>query len=58
MPTKALQYSEFGGPAVLPLIESGRVGLPVEATFPIADAASAYRRVETGHRQGKIVIAV
>ena len=43
---------------VLPLIEAGRVVLPVEAAFPIADAASAYRRVESGHRQGKIVITV
>ncbi|MFI9380758.1 NADP-dependent oxidoreductase [Kutzneria sp. NPDC052558] len=43
---------------VLPLIEAGRVVLPVEATFPLADAAAAYRRVETGHRQGKIVITV
>lgn len=43
---------------VLPLIETGRVTLPVEATFPITDAAQAYRLVESGHRQGKIVITV
>jgi len=26
--------------------------------LPIAEAASAYLRVETGHRQGKIVITL
>lgn len=44
--------------SVLPLIEAGRVVLPVEAEFPLAEAARAYARVETGHRQGKIVITV
>ncbi|MGW3283024.1 NADP-dependent oxidoreductase [Streptomyces sp. NPDC001002] len=44
--------------SVLPLVEAGRVVLPVEAEFPLAEAARAYARVETGHRQGKIVITV
>jgi len=43
---------------VLPLVEAGRVVLPVEAEFPITAAAAAYERVVTGHRQGKIVITV
>ena len=43
---------------VLPLIEAGRVVLPVEATYSLHDSAAAYRRVVTGHRQGKIIITV
>src|SRR5882757_5971580 len=43
---------------VLPLIEAGRVVLPVEATYPLRDSAAAYRRVVTGHRTGKIIITV
>jgi NADPH:quinone reductase-like Zn-dependent oxidoreductase len=43
---------------VLPLVEGGRVVLPVEATYPLGESAAAYRRVVTGHRLGKIVITV
>jgi acetyl esterase len=43
---------------VLPLVKDGRVVLPVEAEFPLAEAAAAYARVEAGHRKGKLVITI
>ena len=35
---------------------SGRVRVPVEATFPMADAAAAYERFAAGGKLGKIVL--
>ncbi|MBO0654480.1 NADP-dependent oxidoreductase [Streptomyces triculaminicus] len=40
----------------LPLIESGRIRMPVEAVFPLEKAPDAYRRLDLGHLRGKIVI--
>jgi NADPH2:quinone reductase len=41
---------------VLPLVEDGRIQIPVEATFPMADATRAYDRFEAGAKLGKIVL--
>ena len=41
---------------VLPLLADGRVRVPVEATFPMADAAAAYERFAAGGKLGKIVL--
>ena len=41
---------------VLPLLASGRVTVPIAATFPMADAAAAYERFEAGGKLGKIVL--
>jgi putative PIG3 family NAD(P)H quinone oxidoreductase len=42
--------------SVLPLIESGAVKVPVAATFPLAEAESAYDRFTSGGKLGKIVL--
>jgi NADPH2:quinone reductase len=44
--------------AVLPLLESGEVRVPVEATFPLDDVAIAYDRFALGGKLGKIVIVM
>lgn len=41
-----------------PWIESGQVKPPIEATFPLADAAAAHLRLEAGDHVGKIVLTV
>ena len=41
---------------VWPLIEDGAVTPLVDATFPLADAADAHRRMEAGVHVGKIVL--
>ncbi|HEY6029158.1 MAG TPA: zinc-binding dehydrogenase, partial [Gaiellaceae bacterium] len=41
---------------VLPLLAAGRVVVPVEAAFPLADAAAAYERFAAGGKLGKIVL--
>jgi len=41
---------------VLPLLERGAVRSVMEATFPLADAADAYRRFAAGGKLGKIVL--
>ena len=41
---------------VLPLLADGRVRVPVEATFPMSDAAAAYERFSAGGKLGKIVV--
>jgi len=43
---------------VLPLLASGRVRVPVEATFAMADAAAAYDRFAAGAKLGKIVLTM
>jgi NADPH2:quinone reductase len=43
---------------VLPLLADGRVKVPVDSTFALADAASAHARMEAGHHIGKIVLTV
>lgn len=41
---------------VWPLIEAGRVGPLIHATFPLAEAAAAHRLMESGAHIGKIVL--
>ena len=41
---------------VLPLFETGRLTVPVDATFALGDAAKAYARFESGGKFGKIVL--
>jgi NADPH2:quinone reductase len=43
---------------VLPLFEEGRVRLPVEATFRLADLAHAHATLEAGRHVGKLVLTV
>jgi len=41
---------------VLPLAEEGRLTVPVEATFPMAEAEAAFDRFAAGGKLGKIVL--
>lgn len=41
---------------VWPLIEAGRIGPLIHATFPLAEAAAAHRLMESGAHIGKIVL--
>jgi putative PIG3 family NAD(P)H quinone oxidoreductase len=41
---------------VWPWVLDGRLRLPVDATFPLAEAAAAHARMETGEHIGKIVL--
>jgi putative PIG3 family NAD(P)H quinone oxidoreductase len=41
---------------VLPLVESGAVRVPVDATFALRDAADAYERFAAGGKLGKLVL--
>ena len=41
---------------VLPLVESGRVRVPVEESFSLEEAAAAYARFAQGGKLGKIVL--
>jgi NADPH:quinone reductase-like Zn-dependent oxidoreductase len=41
---------------VLPLLEAGRVRVPLAATFPLSDATAAYQRFAAGSKLGKIVL--
>ena len=41
---------------VLPLLASGKVKVPIDATFPLARAAEAHKRMEDGNHVGKIVL--
>ena len=41
---------------VLPLLEAGRVRVPLAATFPLSEATAAYQRFAAGSKLGKIVL--
>jgi len=41
---------------VLPLLEAGRVRVPLTATFALRDASAAYQRFAAGAKLGKIVL--
>jgi NADPH:quinone reductase len=43
---------------VLPLFESGAIGVPVAETFPLTEALAAYERFAAGGKFGKIVLTV
>jgi NADPH:quinone reductase-like Zn-dependent oxidoreductase len=72
-PLKALTVSPFVGQRLLPmlatqnrddllvlkeLIESGKVTPVVDRTYPLREAAEAFRYVEAGHAPGKVVIRI
>lgn len=42
--------------AALPALADGRLSVPIEATYPLADAAAAYDRFRAGAKFGKIVV--
>jgi NADPH:quinone reductase len=42
--------------SVLPLLEGGRVRVPVAAAFPMSEAEAAYGRFEAGTKLGKVVL--
>jgi NADPH:quinone reductase-like Zn-dependent oxidoreductase len=44
--------------SVLPLVEAGRVGVPVDATFPLTEAEAAYDAFAAGGKFGKLVLTV
>jgi enoyl reductase len=67
--TNAMDPAEFGirrvgrGPTSIPtldalaaLVASGDIELPIAAAFPFDEVADAFRRLETGHLRGKVVI--
>ena len=41
---------------VLPLVDSGRLRVPVSATFPMAEATAAYDYFAAGGKLGKVVL--
>jgi NADPH:quinone reductase len=41
---------------VLPLVADGRLRVPVEAEFPLAEVAAAYERFNTGGHLGKVIL--
>ena len=41
---------------LLPALEDGRLRLPVDRTFPMADATAAYEHFATGGKVGKVVL--
>ena len=41
---------------VLPLVEAGRVTVPVADTFTLADAADGYERFRAGNKFGKVIL--
>jgi NADPH2:quinone reductase len=43
---------------VLPLIASGKIGVPIAETFPLEEASAAYDRFAAGGKLGKIVLAI
>ncbi len=52
---KALVVQRLGR-HVLPLVEAGRVTVPVERTFPLAEAEEAYGAFAAGGKFGKLVL--
>jgi NADPH:quinone reductase len=53
---KAVLVARLGS-QVVPALAEGRLRVPVAATFPLADAAAAYKRFAAGGKVGKIVLA-
>jgi NADPH:quinone reductase-like Zn-dependent oxidoreductase len=41
---------------VLPLVEAGRISVPVDSTYSLTEAAAAYERFAAGAKFGKIVL--
>ena len=43
---------------MLPLVTAGRVRVPVEEAFPLAEVDAAYERFAAGGKLGKIVLDI
>jgi NADPH2:quinone reductase len=54
---KALVADELSR-TVWPYVEQGRLKPVIDSTFPLADAAAAHRRMESGDHIGKIVLTL
>jgi putative PIG3 family NAD(P)H quinone oxidoreductase len=54
---KALVADELAR-TVWPLVEAGELKPEIDATFPLAEAAEAHRRIEAGDHVGKIVLTM
>ncbi|TPG21172.1 NAD(P)H-quinone oxidoreductase [Sphingomonas koreensis] len=54
---KSLVADELAG-IVWPHVEAGRLKPEIDATFPLAQAADAHRRMEAGDHVGKIVLTM
>jgi NADPH:quinone reductase-like Zn-dependent oxidoreductase len=52
---KAVLVAQLGG-QVVPALAAGRLRVPVDATYPLADATAAYERFSAGGKAGKIVL--
>ena len=52
---KALVVQRVGR-HVLPLVAAGRIGVPVERTFPLTEAQAAYDAFAAGGKFGKLVL--
>ncbi len=44
--------------AVMPLVADGTLKVPLDKTFPLAEAAEAHRRLESNQQLGKITLAI
>ncbi|MGO9341068.1 MAG: zinc-binding dehydrogenase [Acidimicrobiales bacterium] len=55
LPDRALVISALER-RVLPLVESGRLIVPIAATYPMTDAPEAYDRFAAGAKLGKVVL--
>ncbi len=43
---------------VVPLIASGKIKVPLDGTYPLADAAKAHARMESSAHIGKLVLTI
>lgn len=43
---------------VVPLIVAGKIKIPLDSTYPLADAAEAHKRMESSAHVGKIVLTI
>jgi NADPH:quinone reductase-like Zn-dependent oxidoreductase len=44
--------------AITALIEAGQIRPVIDTTYPLAEAAAAFRHLETGHTRGKLVLTI